>query len=350
MGWRNKFLVACGSCLGTLLVLETGFDVWSAARGVGREDLERYRQFVSQGLSMFEPRPHTVYARRRSTSATNSLGFMDHEWRLEKEPGTVRILCLGGSTTESGNSSGNRGSYPFLLQQVLEQEYGRAAEVMNGGMSGWTSAESLVAWFLTLQDFAPDVVIVHDGINDVPPRTMPGFRPDYTHWRHSWSGPPRFGPLHRFLVAHSDLYASLVMRDVPGITQATSYPTTSRVIGADGSLPPETARAFARNVRTVAEHAALRGARVVLLTMPLRSTKNGLWEQTLGFCNRQHNQILRELAAANDWLLVDAERYFGEHLELDGEFLDTGHLKPRGNQAKAELVAEALARDWPAPR
>ena len=61
----------------------------------------------------------------------------------------------------------------------------------------------------------------------------------------------------------------------------------------------------------------------------------------------EHNRLLAELAAEQGYVLVDAARVFDERkAELAQEFLDFVHVTPRGNEVKAELVAEALSESW----
>lgn len=201
----RKLAVAFVAFFGLVSMLELGFRVLAAPLGIDRAGHEEYRRFLLDGhLGIYEPRPHTVYQHLRGGRDFNSLGFADSEWSVEREPGEARILCLGGSTTEGGNAAGRRGSYPYLLERLLEERTGRAFQVMNAGMSGWTTAEMLTSWFLCLQDFAPDVVVLHEGVNDLEPRFRPDFRADYTHWRRPFVD-PRVRGLERLLV-RSELY------------------------------------------------------------------------------------------------------------------------------------------------
>jgi len=327
-----------------LLCAELLFRLASRSLGVAPGALAEYRLFVARGHASLEPRPHTVYGGRGNSLDRNSLGFRGGEWELEKRDGVVRILCLGSSTTQGGNKAGSPGSYPALLERGL-REQGLEVEVFNAGIAGWTSAEELVCWFLTLQDYSPDLVVIHEAINDVHPRLMPGFRPDYVHWRHAWEL-PRFGLAHRTLTRFSDLYAWLFARRTElGIFALTTYGPPPETV----TLQPETARAFARNVRSIGESAQRLGAGVLLLTMPLRKSDAELFAAiTQG--THEHNQILRDLAAEEGWMLADAERVMENSPELQRGFNDLCHLTPEGNKAKAQVVIETLLREWPPAR
>jgi hypothetical protein len=69
----------------------------------------------------------------------------------------------------------------------------------------------MVNYFLTVQDFTPDLVLLHEIVNDAEPRAWPKFSRDYSHYRHPWTPPRYVWPL-RTLVGWSDLVAFLDLR------------------------------------------------------------------------------------------------------------------------------------------
>lgn len=347
--WRARAAVLVLALGAALLASELAFRLLGPVVGIDRENLARFEDFVASGGFAYEPRPHTVFARHRGTPTVNSAGFSDIEWTLEKAPGVPRILCLGASTTEGGNAAGREGSYPFLLERELERRTARDFEVMNAGISGWTSAETLVAWFLTLQDYAPDLVVVHLAANDVTPRNMDGYRPDYTHWRHPWY-PEEFGRLERALIRASDLFAWLRMEGKGhwNINLQTTYQQPApHPYTRERRLPAGSEGSFRRNVESIGRGAERRGAAVLLLTMPVAPrTPEEVPDSVYRFGVREHNRILRELAARHGWLLADAEPWPEEDPAAAAEFLDLVHLLPAGNAEKARIAAEVLEREW----
>ncbi len=336
---RRKLLIALVAAVVAVLACELGFRLLGPALGVDRGELRGVRDYVCEGrISEFASTAYTVYRRPTDMPGINSLGFADEEWVVAREPGVPRILCLGGSTTE--------GRYPFLLEQILEKHTGRDFEVLNAGISGWTSAEVLVAWFLSLQDFAPDLVILHLAVNDVHARRARDFRGDYTHWRQPLRT-PEFSAWKRLLVRWSDLYAWTQTRAKrPNVLHVT----TNRAFELDplvheNRLDAATAAPFRRNVASVGESAAGLGADVALMTMPLSPAPDQ--STILRYGAAENDRILRELAEEHDWMLVDAAAVFAENPELvEGEFLDMMHLSSQGNFYKAQLVADRLLADW----
>jgi lysophospholipase L1-like esterase len=335
-------LVATTAVFGA--AVELSFRLLEPRLGVDRARLEALRQHVASGgaIALHEPRPHVLYARPPGVPGVNSLGFNDDEFRVARTPGTLRIACLGSSTTEGGNPEGHEGSYPRQLQQILQERTAGKVEALNFGMAGWTTAEEMVNYFLVVQDYAPDVVIIHEAANDVDPRRWPGFRNDYSHYRKPWTE-VHYSLPYRILVRFSDVFAASQLKtaafDLQSlVTRAPQGPLRD----ADGRLPPETAVAFRRNVLTVAEHARAHGGQVVLATVPY-DPQGGEAVYREGI--DEHNRILRELAAADGFVLADVD---ARGRALPGGthrfFLDLVHMTPEGNAFKAQVIADAMMK------
>jgi lysophospholipase L1-like esterase len=311
--------------------------------GVDAAELAILRAYVCDGeVQHYAPRPNLVYALAPVPGEVNTDGFHDAEWRLERTPGVPRVACLGASTTEGGNPAGRAGAYPTFLEEELEASLGGDVEVMNCGISAWTTAESLAAWLLLLKDYRPDVVVVHHAANDIEPRHFGGFRADYAHYRRPWLVPRR-NALHRALTRWSDAYAWYAARlDVPEIKDVVVDRDQAAWIWPNGTPPPETAAPFRRNLRSLGADAEAEGSGVVLATMPIdRDLEDADGADTRPWVRgiREHNAIVRALAAERSWTLADLEALAPE---LRGHFLDLVHLDPDGNRAKAQAVAEAI--------
>jgi lysophospholipase L1-like esterase len=348
---RRSLLLLLGTTAACAAALELSFRLLEPRLGVDRGRLRALRDHVaSEGhVGQYEPRAHVLYARPPGVAGINSLGFNDDEFPLARTPGTLRIACLGSSTTEGGNPLGHEGSYPRQLERVLEERTGRPVEVLNFGMGGWTTAETMVNYFLVVQDFAPDIVVIHEAPNDVDPRRWPGFRSDYSHYRKPW-GQVHYSLPYRLLVRFSDIFAASQLRDPSSfdvqavVTRAPKGPLRD----AGDTLPPETAVAFRRNVETIAEHVRLRGGHVVLATVPYDPLAQGVAVYRNGIDD--HNRILRELSGKDGFILADVDgrgrdRPGGTH----SLFLDLVHMTPEGNRFKAEVIAEAILQAGLAP-
>ena len=338
----RKTALALAALLAAVVAGELAYRAFSPRADELAERVADLREYLDGGQRFFAPNPYTGFvlaAGDHDSPAPHPLGW---GFRREKTPGVPRIACLGASTTQEG--------YPEELQLVLLEE-GRLAEVMNWGVSGWTSMETMINWFVNVQDHDPDVVVVHLGGNDVAPRKVAGFRPDYAHFRRPWSE-PRLSRWSRALCRISDFWAGRVVEG-HGFALA-DFVNRRGVLAADrradpgGDLTPDTAQPFRRNIATICEHALATGRTPILVTMPSQPdpaspdrqrAEEGLMLQGL----REHNAILRELAEELGLLLVDA----AAACEADPErwsatFTDLVHQTREGRRLKARLVADAL--------
>ena len=144
-----RILIVGISFLVTLFISEVVARSAPDVFGADRKRLEEFRMFIADGVASFVPRPHTVYGNNPKKSAINSLGYRGEEWSLEKPtPSTLRILCMGGSTTA--------GMYP------TEMAFGdRQTRVVLGSMSGYPSltTSAVCAWILTIEQREPCLLL-----------------------------------------------------------------------------------------------------------------------------------------------------------------------------------------------
>lgn len=101
----------------------------------------------------------------------NRLGLRGDEIAPSKPAGTIRIVCLGDSTTFGIFKNGpgdmrTSSAYPTALATMLRDAGYRHVEVVNAGRLGATSASALALYLTTLRALAPDVLVVRLGNND----------------------------------------------------------------------------------------------------------------------------------------------------------------------------------------
>jgi lysophospholipase L1-like esterase len=102
----------------------------------------------------------------------NSMGFRSREWGADRAS-EYRILCLGGSTTESILNDQSR-IWTTLLEQHLRQfPDGRRVWVGNMGKAGLASKHH-VAQLKHVQSYDPDLIIVLVGSSDFMSRLKQG--------------------------------------------------------------------------------------------------------------------------------------------------------------------------------
>jgi lysophospholipase L1-like esterase len=97
------------------------------------------------------------------------------------------VLALGGSTT-FGVGLVDGDTWPVALENQLNAAFAaargryRRAEVINGGVPGYTSAESLIQLALRGVHLRPDVVILFQGLNDLRNAHSPALQTDYANF------------------------------------------------------------------------------------------------------------------------------------------------------------------------
>jgi hypothetical protein len=99
--------------------------------------------------------------------STNNLGYRGPDVAVPKPPGTLRIACIGGSTTVWGFRDDL--TYPAMLQKMLRDRFPGQAhriEVVNCGIFGLNSTEEpeLAAEIMLLE---PDLLLYYNFINDL---------------------------------------------------------------------------------------------------------------------------------------------------------------------------------------
>ena len=326
-----------------LLALEVGFRLLAVPLGVpGADKLSRVRNVVSgTGEGAYEPDAHTSYRLRRTREDANSTGFRDDEFTVERPEGTLRIACLGGSTTYGHAVKHNAQTYPSQLESVLEQRLELDVDVQNWGIPSWTTAETLTNYFLNVQDFRPDVVILHHAMNDVEPRVRSDFRSDYSHYRTGHQSVKKQYSLPlRWAVHSSDLVAYGALRL---LQRQTQHGINTRVAEESEwrELDPATEWPFRRNVITLCDHVRAQGGIPVLMTMAMRKDISG-WVNKAAGC-KVHNQTLRTLAAEHGYGLIDLERdWAADRTQFDPRFIDPVHVDARGCRLKAQWIADRL--------
>lgn len=135
----------------------------------------------------YKSHPYAIYVKNANVQGRNKIGAYSAnnfgfsgpcDTRLEKTK--IRVMCIGGSTTELTHGDDINNSYPGWLAKMLGDGY----EVLNAGCCGYTTAEMLVNYALRLVDFKPDYLVIYEAINDVLYAGMlEGFVSDYTHNR-----------------------------------------------------------------------------------------------------------------------------------------------------------------------
>jgi len=114
--------------------------------------------------------PFVKYVNNPTYNGHNELGFRGDPVDIDKPEDTYRIIAVGSSTTYGFGLNAYQ-AYPFVLQEILREDYGYAhVEVINAGVIGYTSYEILTNFQFRLLEFDPDLIIYYGGKSDLEAR------------------------------------------------------------------------------------------------------------------------------------------------------------------------------------
>lgn len=114
-------------------------------------------------------RPNSTFRHRSIdgewTFVTNAAGMRnERDFPYEKPAGTLRVLSVGDSQTQ-GHEVRQEATFSAVLERALAHR-GHQAEVLNAGVSGFSTAESLVYVENEGWRYSPDVVVLGFYAND----------------------------------------------------------------------------------------------------------------------------------------------------------------------------------------
>ncbi len=304
--------------------------------------------------SLYQPHHYLSYVTTPNYNSGlnkhNSLGFRGDEINITKDPSIFRIVTLGGSTTYEERVEDYRLSYPYLLQKILNEKYGYSVEVINAGVGGYSSYESLINFIFRVQELEPDMVIIYHGINDVQTMLVDPnyYKGDNSGRRKYWSEPDM--PI---------FYKSVFFRIVADTNPfgLEPYTGTQRVIGGvsssefnkllnttpSGALSKNKPIYFERNIRDIISLAKEDNIRVLLAT----------WAYTLKFDDymiTEHyasginvtNAVLKKIAKEENVWLYDYAAEMPKDLIY---WADSRHVNEVGSELKAELFAKYIHKN-----
>ncbi len=292
--------------------------------------------------SRFMAHPFIEYIGNPMHNRANNFGFPGDDFTYTVPDDTIRVACLGGSTTESG--------YPEQLEDYLD-EYSAAVEtdwqVLNFGLAGWTSTHSLINLALNVSDFDPTYVVIHHAWNDFNMRAEPCTRGDYLHSDEveveCYAGPGHFDAWGLRL---SLLYRFGRERSLPKLKKwfPSRQPFTAKLIEPALCPDRDPLWIFERNMRNMVTLALANDLIPVLTTQPYNTHARAA-RGDVGAHIDECNRFIRGLAAEHGdrVILVDLdEQMTGRQAD---RFIDLGHLDHEGRQIKAAAIGKAILRD-----
>ena len=302
---------------------------------------------------MYYAHPYSAYAlkpgyTRANIERINSLGFRGEEIAADKPDGVYRIVAIGGSTTFGVYLPWNQ-SYPYYLQENLRARLNTdAIEVINAGMTGSTTAESLHRLFTQILPIKPDMVVIYHAYNDLFPRVFNDYQEDYFHWRKSDpNNPPGMTRFYLWRLALRALnptafHENYDLQRYVWKTENLPDSDTERLVNFSTSSN----RAFTNNMDYMITTLQAWKIQPVLASFAIYPDiwhwndyfPAYVWEEGI----RQNNDAIRGLVTKYNLPLVPfAEAMTG--VKTRKYYNDSIHMTAEGNEIKADVFAATIA-------
>ncbi len=352
--------------------------------GVGGLIAQNYaaRRRAQLDPNCFHPYLQTTFKPGFAAAGINRWGFRGEEIEREKPPGTCRIFVFGGSTVASVESTFEK-SHCRLLENRLRREYpDTRVEVQNVGVPWHCTEHSLIKLACNVQDFAPDVIIIYQAINDLfrgfqqPDYTDGPFQPDYGNY---------LGPVAGMVKGRSFDLNGMPIRTFAGHWCSDFFSDRVRLLGPEGlgfgglnllfvpkarSVPVDRWRSiesYERNLLAFVDFAKLRGIELLVASEPYlyRDDLTAKEREVILFpmlCQQDgvqpdvpsmkrgmdaFNTRAQRVAARREVRFLGLEKQIPKSLEY---FFDDVHYTTKGNVAVAEAIGDELVRWGVVPR
>lgn len=280
----------------------------------------------------------------------SELGYRGRRFSPVKPAGKLRLMFFGGSSVFDPGAL-NEEDWPRRIEQLLREQGFADVEVINAGVIGYNSSDSLGRFIAEGHTFKPDYVFFYSAWNDIKYfTTTRTLLRRFELYRKS----PVYnynGPLDRFLCEHSQVYTHL-RNAYYQMSPRASLPVGLR--HSQGSVNFEHLAQYRLNIEMLVDAARNVGATPVLMTEPTLAARASsdfdkarirydtvqLSHEQLCDAFERLEKVVREVVAAKNVPFVDASGQLSGRSEL---FWDHGHLTMAGSEALARLVAREFA-------
>lgn len=288
----------------------------------------------------------------------NSLGFRGAEVTAKKKAGVSRIVCLGASTTFDIGTVGKSRPWPEIMEGELRKKIGKdSIEVLNLGIPGATSLDSLIDLQTRVLSLDPDLVVVYQGHNDFIYSFGGTAQRDSTLY--PLETPPR-SAFVRWLTYHSVLYAKTSNRvglKLSEVWRTVTFRSREQAAPRDPTAGIEQGLTeFRSNLASIASIAKSRNLPVILPEIVLPYQESGTENCNVcaglsGLFNdleparvravfERYTQVSMDLATKGGGVYYIPTGDFVPH--EDRYYHDPIHFGPEGSRRMGERMAEAV--------
>jgi hypothetical protein len=278
----------------------------------------------------------------------NNYGRFGSDIEIEKRTDTLRIACIGDSTTANNIADEERDySYPLLLEKFLSDELREAdmrIEVNNWGLGGWVSADIVIDFLLNVLPTNPDYVILYHGFTDLHLYLMNDFSTDYSHGRRNLGEVIQKIKMAYYLpkIKHWHFYEFLKDRvfGTGNVRNDLLNAITCKKPGLTRDYRDlRIEQAMLRNIAIVCRHYRIK---CILSSYAFFPFNSSLAERKMHEGILRENELMAEMAKEFDLQFVDQ---YGLIPQKKDYFLDWVHLTPMGMNTLARNFGALIVKD-----
>lgn len=337
--------------------LEIGVRISDSIRDKGERNV-----FLKNKIK--EIRPFVVfgdeYYESNNQDGTSIVSKHGKAYKLNKDNDTYRVVVFGGSTSENSHTYSKHGlHYPGILESTIKG-LGYKIEVISLANSGWSSAHSLVTYYLDVIEWDPDMIIVSHNINDMTasyfPHPVPSYSNKYNNTFYKGGELKKRYTWPNIIFQNSHLYW-VIKKNLRGLNDRYFSGKKREFIQSQTikDINPIIERSFERNLQYFIDLSKKHGIKVMLGTQALNNNDNKykvrksyndvvIWPsyETLITHHKRLNNIVRRTAVNNGVILVDNESSFNGE---DKYFIDIVHMSKEGVIKLANNYREKLLEE-----
>lgn len=329
-------------------------------------EIQKYSPpYQPSAFSQHQFEPSTFYlmsARTKDTIRILSNGFSRKEFHPHKEEGVIRIFVVGGSHVYDPNSQEIQGDWVNQIEAILRDKGISNIEVINAGVPGWRTFDSIGRLLSELHYYEPDYIVLCHSYNDlkyfgwVSPNETPFYNiPALVKKTHAPVGPGKkaIENLQIYLRLKNLLnkYKSKVM------AKDLDY-----ILGRDtiySSISPWAIRQFEINIKSFVAISRAIGVKPILTTQPrhidestlsyyvdhqkrgdkLTSTK--LDAPTLLAAYTQCDSLIKAIAKESEVPVIDLSAHCSGNRS---KFSDIIHYQNGGGKCASEMMADFFSK------
>ena len=352
---KYEYILLIGSFIISLLLTEIGAIIW-LKYFAEESQYRKYSLYTNVPETKFQWSKHhylNYYPTpnyKRGLTNHNSLGFRGDEIVRTKQDDTYRIVVLGGSTTYTIEVDDDDSTFTKLLENELNKQIDNLKiEVINAGVGGYTTWESLLNLQLRILDLVPDLIIIYHGTNDVHSRlvTPEYYQSDNSGYRKQWQNPDinileRSTLLRIFLrkfgLTHQLNLGSVIRSDhfVGKQLDILSQEELIQILNQNKPIY------FKRNIENMIAIARENQIAVLLSTWahtPYFNDYASTLVYQIGFS--EHNDVLRSIAIEKNIPLIDFAKYMSKDVNY---WADGRHLNEKGVKLKTQYFFEYIMK------